>query len=126
MSGQLLLFKPPFAFGGDTPAPSGATRTHPLVLDPLSVEDTLELTVPDGITFDELPPAVTLDTTYGRYTLSRSEPDARRVVLTRRLDVPRQTGAAGGICGGEGVLRESPQRGRDAHRAGDAALTAPR
>jgi hypothetical protein len=93
MSGRLLLFKPPFAFGGDTPAPAGAARTHPLVLDALSVEDTLELTVPDGITFDELPPAITLETTYGRYTLSLSRPesDARRVVLTRRLDVPRRT-----------------------------------
>lgn len=92
MPGQLLIFKPPFAFGGDTPAAgAGRARTQPLVLDPLSVEDTLDLTLPEGFVVDETPAPVSLEGPFGRYAMASTRPDARRILITRRLDVPRRT-----------------------------------
>jgi hypothetical protein len=91
MSDRLVLFRPPFGFGGDTASVSGGARTRALVLDPRYVQESLDLTLPSGLIVDELPPPVTLEGPYGRYAIGYTRPADGRLAITCLLEVPRKT-----------------------------------
>ena len=88
--GQLLLVRPPFNLGGSMQAPAGGTRRTPIVIESAFVDETIDLEVPTGFTVDEMPPATSLDTVFGRYSLTYST-EGTRIVGRRHLEVQPQT-----------------------------------
>jgi hypothetical protein len=90
MQDRLLVFKPPFSLTGGLPSLSGRTRTAPVMLEANQVSDTLWLDAPTGFALDELPQPASIDSTFGRYTLSARQ-DGGRVVVARSLTLVRST-----------------------------------
>jgi transglutaminase-like putative cysteine protease len=92
-TGTLLLVRPPFNVGGGLQAPGLGARKTPLALEPASLEETVRLDVPAGLTIDEIPPATALETSFGRYSL-RYSAESGRITAIRSLEVEAQTIAA--------------------------------
>jgi hypothetical protein len=90
MQGRLLVLKPPFAVTRGLPALSGPTRTQPVQIEAGQWSDRLQAEPPAGFELDELPEAVSLETPFGRYTLSARQ-DGGRVVVERQLSLTRAT-----------------------------------
>jgi hypothetical protein len=88
--GRLLLIKPPLDLGERVQAPAGRTRKTPVVIEPRVEDDTVTLELPQGFTIDEMPPAASFESAFGRYSLSYTA-DAGRVTARRSLDVPSKT-----------------------------------
>jgi hypothetical protein len=88
--GQLVLVKPPVSLGHDIQAPTGGTRRTPIVVEPQSVDETVTLDLPEGLTIDEMPQPASIDTPFGRYSLSYKA-NGNRIVGRRTLDIPSKT-----------------------------------
>jgi hypothetical protein len=88
--GQLAVVKPPVNLGVAMQAAIGGARRTPFVVRPQVVEETMTLDVPAGLIVDELPQATSLDTAFGRYSLSYKA-DGTRITGQRTLEVPLKT-----------------------------------
>jgi hypothetical protein len=87
---RLLVMKPPFATTDGLPSLSGASRRYPVVLDAVTSAGTLRVEAPAGFDVDELPQAGTIDSAFGRYSLSARQ-DGATVVVERQLSLRRAT-----------------------------------
>jgi hypothetical protein len=90
MQDRLLVFKPPFSLTRRLPALAGRTRTEPVLLEAGQLSDTLRVDVPPGFALDELPQPASIDSPFGRYTLSARQ-DGGRVIVERSLTLARAT-----------------------------------
>ena len=87
MRDVLLVFKP-VVFPGNAPLPVvRAKRTLPVVVAPLERTETIEITLPEGFSIDELPRDVNLKSSIGTYTsaVHKGENGSLNLVRTLRL-----------------------------------------
>jgi transglutaminase-like putative cysteine protease len=89
MQGRLMMVKPitaPFA----TASLGEQHRTHPILLQSQVQAETVRVMIPSGFAVDEVPDAVQLETSYGKYTTAYTvEPGA--VLVKRALEVRATT-----------------------------------
>jgi transglutaminase-like putative cysteine protease len=94
MQKRLLIFRPAILPGRDWTAGAGewslpaAIRTRPITLRAGAYSEVATVTLPEGFSVDEVPPAVTLDLPFGAYALS-VEAKGSEIVFKRRLTVSR-------------------------------------
>jgi transglutaminase-like putative cysteine protease len=86
--GPLMLVTPPL----ESPIGLGAaaSRKTAIHLEPRSLVEKVRLEIPDGLRVDELPAPVTLETTFGRYSV-RCTTEKNVIVIDRTLEMPLQT-----------------------------------
>ena len=87
---RLLLVRPPELARAGLPALTPAARRNAIQLDPREERDAFELTLPVGAKVDELPDARTMDTPFGRFSVTWVS-DGAKVVRTVSLRVLRTT-----------------------------------
>ncbi len=90
MQDRLLVFRPPFGLSRVLPAVRTAARTQPVVLQGGESSDSLRLEIPAGFVLDELPQAASIESPFGRYTLSARQ-DGAQVIVERSLALTRVT-----------------------------------
>lgn len=92
MQGRLLVFKPAIVNRADSIYLTEKTRTHPVVFDSDSFDETAVFTLPQGFVVDEIPEAVTLETSFGKYTSKYEAKDGKlfysRTLTTKRTILP--------------------------------------
>jgi hypothetical protein len=70
MQDRLMIFKPAVVSRLNSLWLTEPTRTSPVVLDPYSFSETSTIKLPPGFTVDEIPDAVNLETSFGKYSNS--------------------------------------------------------
>lgn len=86
MRGKLLMVKPvPLPYGG-VPSLADPKRTQPLLIDPVSYKERVELNVPEGFVIDELPDSGRIKTAFGAYSIQFKQ-EGQRVVMDRELEL---------------------------------------
>lgn len=92
MQGRLLVFKPAIVNRADSIYLTEKTRTHPVVFDSDSFDETAVFNLPQGFVVDEIPDAVTLETSFGKYTSKYEAKDGKlfysRSLTTKRTILP--------------------------------------
>lgn len=92
MQGRLLVFKPAIVNRADSVYLTEKTRTHPVVFDSDSFDETAVFNLPQGFVVDEIPDAVTLETSFGKYTSKYENKDGKlyysRSLITTRTVLP--------------------------------------
>jgi hypothetical protein len=97
MQGRLMLVRLPSTLASDVMAIPPGARRHPIAIGPSSVEETITLQCPEGLTLDELPAPVTLQEPWGRFELSVERQGANTIVARRRLGLRRFLVAVGDV-----------------------------
>lgn len=90
MQNRLLVFKPAIASRTNSISLTEKTRTHPVMLDSNSFKEKVTFTLPQGFSVDELPDAVNLSTSFGKYATTY-EVKENKLVFTRSLTTNRTT-----------------------------------
>ena len=92
MQGRLLVFKPAIVSRRESLFLTEAKRTHPIVLESRAFTETVRVKLPAGWIVDELPDAVTLDTSFGSYKTTYEAKDGvllfTRALLVRGATIP--------------------------------------
>ncbi|MEK7723695.1 MAG: DUF3857 domain-containing protein [Acidobacteriota bacterium] len=92
MQGRLLVFKPAIVNRADSIYLTEKTRTHPVVFDSDSFDETVVFNLPQGFVVDEIPDAITLETSFGKYTSKYETKDGKlfysRSLITKRTVLP--------------------------------------
>jgi hypothetical protein len=89
MQGRLMLVRPPASAGLDAPALASGTRNHPVELETSFTTETLTVNLPEGFIVDELPPASSMETPYGRFVMSMERGPGGKVVSRRQFELRR-------------------------------------
>jgi hypothetical protein len=89
MQGRLMLLPPPSTLASDVMAIPPGARRHPIAIDPLSVDETITLRLPEGFAVDELPASATLEAPWGRFEMSAARQGGDTVVAHRRRELRR-------------------------------------
>ncbi|MDT5120802.1 MAG: hypothetical protein QOC96_284 [Acidobacteriota bacterium] len=84
MQNRLLVFKPAIVSRLDWLSLTGASRTHPVVLNSRAYTETVRFKLPEGFNVDELPDPVKLETAFGNYASTYEVKDGQ-LVFTRTL-----------------------------------------
>ena len=87
---RLLLVRPPELRRPGLPTLTAGVRRHAILLDPREERDTFQLTLPDGVTVDELPQPRAMDTPFGRFSVTWRA-SGTTVVRTLTLRLARTT-----------------------------------
>lgn len=94
MQGRLLVFKPAVVSRRETLELTNARRETPVVLRSGSYSETVRVKLPAGFEVDELPDAVSLDTSFGTYKTSYDVKDGqlifKRTMVQKAMTVPVQ------------------------------------
>lgn len=92
MQGRLLVFKPAIVNRADSIYLTEKTRTHPVVFDSDSFDETVVFNLPQGFVVDEIPEAMTIETSFGKYTSKYEAKDGKlfysRSLTTKRTVLP--------------------------------------
>ncbi len=92
MQGRLMIFKPAIVSRRESLFLTEAKRTHPIVLESRAFTETVRVKLPAGWIVDELPDAVTLDTSFGSYKTTYEAKDGvlvfTRALLVRGATIP--------------------------------------
>lgn len=86
---DLLFLTLPFDLGERLEVPAGRRRQTAFQVDPRSVVESIRLRLPVGFDIDEMPQAVTLETTFGRYSVTYTI-DSGHLIAKRAFEVPLQ------------------------------------
>lgn len=84
VQGRLMIVRPPQMDRSGLPALVPAKRVTPILLEPLDERDMLELTLPAGVTVDEMPEPLRRDTPFGSFSIVWQMQNER---LTRTLSL---------------------------------------
>jgi hypothetical protein len=90
MQNRLLVFKPAIVSRANSIYLTDPNRKNPVSVDSDSFEETTIFTLPVGFIVDEMPDAISLDTTFGKYTSSYAVKD-NKLTYTRSLTMNRST-----------------------------------
>jgi hypothetical protein len=90
MQNRLLVFKPVIVGRRNALFLTENTRNNPVILDSEAVKETSVFTLPTGFVVDEMPDAVNLETSFGKYTTSYEVKDGK-LYFTRSLTMNRAT-----------------------------------
>ncbi len=90
MNNRLLVFKPVIVGRRNALSLTEITRDHPVLIDSEAVKETAVFNLPLGFVVDELPDAVNLETTFGKYTTSYEVKDGK-LIFIRSLTMNRTT-----------------------------------
>lgn len=86
MQGRLLMVKPIVLTYNGLPDLSNPKRTQPLLIDPASFSERVEMEVPAGFVVDELPDSGQLESEWGKYKAAfRAE--GNKVIVERELEL---------------------------------------
>lgn len=92
LQNRLLIFKPAIVNRSRSIYLTEKVRNHPVSLDSSSFTETATFNLPEGFTVDEVPAAVKLETTFGKYTADYEVKDGKlifkREMITNRTLVP--------------------------------------
>ncbi|HVE55611.1 MAG TPA: DUF3857 domain-containing protein [Pyrinomonadaceae bacterium] len=90
MQNRLLVFKPVIVGRRNALSLTEIKRDNPVLIDSESVKETAVFSLPTGFIVDELPEAVTLETSFGKYTTNYEIKDGK-LIFTRSLTTNRTT-----------------------------------
>jgi hypothetical protein len=90
MQGRLLVFKPVVVGRREGIFLTENKRVYPVVLDSNAVKETAVFTLPAGFAVDELPDAVNLETSFGKYSTKYEVKDGK-LYFSRSLTTNRAT-----------------------------------
>ena len=90
MGGKLLVFKPVIVGRRNALFLTENSRQYPVLVDSQAVKETAVFTLPSGFIVDEIPDAVNLETSFGKYTNSYEVKDGK-LYFTRSLVMNRTT-----------------------------------
>jgi hypothetical protein len=90
MGGKLLVFKPVIVGRRNALFLTENSRQYPVLVDSQAVKETAVFTLPSGFIVDEIPDAVNLETSFGKYTNSYEIKDGK-LYFTRSLVMNRAT-----------------------------------
>jgi len=90
MQNRLLVFKPVIVSRRNGVFLTEVKRNQPIVLDSNSMRETAVFNLPQGFVVDEMPDAVTLETPFGKYTISYEAKDGK-LFFNRSLVTTRTT-----------------------------------
>jgi hypothetical protein len=87
MQGHLMIFKPAVVSRMNYLMLTEPKRNSPVVLEPYAFSETSTIKLPAGFTVDEMPDAVNLDTSFGKYSTTYSVKDgnllfSRSMIIT--------------------------------------------
>jgi Domain of Unknown Function with PDB structure (DUF3857)/Transglutaminase-like superfamily len=82
MQNRLLVFKPVIVGRRETVKFTETTRKHPILIDSTLFNETVTFTLPQGFTVDELPNAVKLEASFGKYSTNYEVKDGK-LIFTR-------------------------------------------
>lgn len=92
MQGRLLVFKPAIVSRADSIYLTEKERMHPVMIDADSFSEKAVFTLPEGFVVDEMPDAVKLETSFGKYSTSYEVKDGKlyfnRSMVMNRITVP--------------------------------------
>lgn len=92
MQGRLLIFTPAIVNRSSRTPLTEKNRTHPITLDSDSFVETAVFELPQGFDVDEVPDAVNLETSFGKYKTSYEVKDGKliykRELITNRTVIP--------------------------------------
>ncbi|MGI8669647.1 MAG: transglutaminase-like domain-containing protein [Aridibacter sp.] len=94
MQDRLLIFKPAIVSRSNSIYLTDKNRTHPVSMDSNSFNETAIFDLPEGFKVDEMPDAVNLKTSFGKYSTSYEIKDGKlifkRSLVTSRMVVPTE------------------------------------
>ena len=90
MQDRLLVFKPAIVSRRGGIFLTEPKRDQPVMLDSSSMRETVTFTLPTGFVVDEMPDAVNLETSFGKYT-TKYEVKHDKLIFTRSLTTNRAT-----------------------------------
>ncbi len=92
MQGRLLVFKPVIVSRRDSLFLTEVSRKYPVVLTPNAYTESVRVKLPDGFEVDELPDALTVNTSFGTYAANYEVKDGhllfRRSLTMRAATIP--------------------------------------
>ncbi|MDQ2745866.1 MAG: DUF3857 domain-containing transglutaminase family protein [Acidobacteriota bacterium] len=88
MQNRLLVFKPAIVNRSNSIYLTEKTRSAPVMLDANSFRETAVFNLPSGFVVDEMPDAVTLETSFGKYSTKYEAKDGK-LIFTRSLTTNR-------------------------------------
>ncbi|MGI8884235.1 MAG: DUF3857 domain-containing protein [Pyrinomonadaceae bacterium] len=88
MQNRLLVFKPVIVGRRNALSLTEEKRQHPVMLDSQSMRETVVFSLPAGFVVDEMPDAVNLETSFGKYT-TNYEVKENKLYFTRSLTMTR-------------------------------------
>ena len=94
MQNRLLIFKPAIVNRANSIYLTEKDRTHPIMIDAETFNETATFNLPAGFVVDEVPDAVSIETPFGKYKTNYEVKDGK-LVYTRNLVTNRTTVAAG-------------------------------
>ena len=90
MQQRLLVFKPVIVGRRNGVFLTEAKRDQPVILDSNSMKETVTFNLPNGFVVDEMPDAVSLETSFGKYS-TKYEIKENQLIFTRSLTTTRTT-----------------------------------
>jgi len=84
MRDKLLIFKPAIVSRRDYTPLTQSKRAQPIIIEPYSFSETVEIGIPEDFAADELPPPVEVETPFGRYTSTCAYDAAMRTFRSTR------------------------------------------
>ena len=93
MQNRLLVFKPAIVNRANSIYLTEKERTHPVLIDSETFNETATFNLPAGFVVDEVPDAVNIETAFGKYKTNYEIKDGK-LVYTRNLTMNRTTVAA--------------------------------
>jgi hypothetical protein len=90
MQDRLLIFKPAIVTRANSIYLTDKTRTHPIMINSDTFNETAIFTLPEGFTVDETPDAITLDKPFGKYTSTYEVKDGK-LFYKREMIMKRKT-----------------------------------
>lgn len=93
MQNRLLVFKPAIVNRANSIYLTEKERTHPVLIDGETFNETATFNLPAGFVIDEMPDAVSIETAFGKYKTNYEAKDGK-LVYTRNLTMNRTTVAA--------------------------------
>jgi transglutaminase-like putative cysteine protease len=88
MQNRLLVFKPVIVGRRNAISLTEAKRTNPVEIDSNSMKETVTFSLPAGFVIDEMPDAVSLETSFGKYSTGYKAQDGK-LVFSRTLTMNR-------------------------------------
>jgi hypothetical protein len=86
MQGRLLMVKPIMLNYGGIPDVSNPKRTQPLIIDPVSFRERVEMEIPPGFAIDEMPDSGAIESEFGKYKAS-FQANGNKVIVERELEL---------------------------------------
>jgi Domain of Unknown Function with PDB structure (DUF3857)/Transglutaminase-like superfamily len=86
----MMIFKAALLGHGEALRLTEKTRKYPVVVNTDALLETVQILLPEGFKVDELPPAVQIDSPFGKYT-AKWESQVGAVVFSRSLELQAQS-----------------------------------